>query len=242
MHERFSDRTRHAMALANLEAGKLNHDYLAPAHLLLGLIAEGNCVATETMRLLKVNLHTVRDKVRAQLETGPAKSSVGRRAHTRQTKEIIEKAIAEARKFGHPYIGTEHLLMALLQQTDEIPAKVLREQGLELDRLREKALAILRSDTDASSDLTHSRHGDFEWMHQQELAKAFRSPAFWHTMILAVDSANRLGAGELEPVHLLLGLLRDSKSGIADLLAEKEVTADWLRERIANLNSAPEPQ
>ncbi len=94
-------------------------------------------------------------------------------------------------------------------------------------------LALLRSSTDPSHDLAHSRHGDFEWLHQQELAKAFRSPAFWHTLILAVDSANRLGAGEIEPPHLLLALLRDPASGLADLLAEKGVTVDWLRERLA---------
>ena len=78
-----------------------------------------------------------------------------------------------------------------------------------------------------------SRQGDFEWVHQQELAKAFRSPTFWHTMILAVDSANRLGDGEIEPRHLLLALMRDSSNGITELLHEKGVTLDWLREKLA---------
>jgi ATP-dependent Clp protease ATP-binding subunit ClpA len=81
--------------------------------------------------------------------------------------------------------------------------------------------------------LAHSRLGDFEWVHQQELAKAFRSPALWHTLILAVDSANRMGAGEIEPTHLLLALMRDPSNGLAELLAEKDVTVDWLRERLA---------
>jgi ATP-dependent Clp protease ATP-binding subunit ClpA len=93
---------------------------------------------------------------------------------------------------------------------------------------------MLNSSVDATHDLAHSRHGDFEWVHQQELSKAFRSPMFWHTMILAVDSANRLGAGQIEPEHLLLGLLRDEKSNLSKLLAEKGVSADWLRDRLAN--------
>jgi ATP-dependent Clp protease ATP-binding subunit ClpA len=93
---------------------------------------------------------------------------------------------------------------------------------------------MLRSSVDDDHDLAHSRHGEFEWVHQQELAKAFHSPKFWHTMILAVDSANRLGAGEVEPHHLLLALLRDQATGVAKLLEEKGVTADWVRKKLAN--------
>ncbi len=222
------------MALANREATTLNHDYLAPAHVMLGLIAEGQCVATETLRVLDVDIDKVRDEIRAQLGQGQGQGAVGRRAQTKETKTVIEQAIQEARKFGHRYIGTEHLLMDLLQQADDKPAKVLRTQGLEVDALREKALALMRATVDASHDLSHSRHGDFVWVHQQELAKAFRSTDFWHTMILAVDSANRLGAGEVGPTHLLLALLRDPSNGIAALLADKGVTADWVREKIAS--------
>lgn len=232
MHERFSDRARHAMALANLEAGKLNHDYLAPAHLMLGLIAEGQCVATEAMRVLDVNIDEVRKGVSAKLEAGQKKGTIGRRAHTKTMKAVIEAAIQEARKFSHPYVGTEHLLLAVLQQTDAIPSAVLRDQGLKVEALRDKIMASLSPTVDPAHDLVHSRHGDFEWVHQQELAKAFRSPKFWHTMILAVDVANRMGTAELEPGHLLLALLRDSSNGIAEILGEKGVTAEWLTEKL----------
>ena len=220
------------MALANLEAGKLNHNYLAPGHLMLGLIAEGACVATEALRLLDVDLDRVRDQVAAQMERGEAGGSVGNRAQTKETKEVIALAIAEARKFGHRYVGTEHLVLALLQLSDALPSRVLRQQGVELNKLREKVLAMLGASVDPAHDLAHSRHGDFEWVHQQELAKAFRSPTFWHTMILAVDAANRLGAGEVEPQHLLLGLLRDESTGVAKLLREKGVTAEWVGEQM----------
>ena len=236
MHERFSDRARHAMALANLEAGRLNHDYLAPAHLMLGLIAEGRCVAAETMRLLDVDIDKVRDEVRNRLGTGTAENVIGRRAHTKATKQVIESAIAEARNFGHRYVGTEHLLIALFNQTDSIPAAVLREQSLDVRRIRDKALAALQGDAETQSDLRHSRHGQLEWIHQQELAKAFRSSAFWHTMILAVDSANRAGAAEVEPEHVLLALLRDENLPVARALAEKGVTANWLRSQRADLD------
>ncbi len=238
MLERFSDRARHAMALANQEATRLKHDYLAPAHLMLGIIAEGACVATEALRTLDVNLDAVRDKVHSLMGKGEGANTPARRAHSQELKEVIRTAIDEARKFGHRYVGTEHLLLGMLAQSGSIPAKVLREQGLDIERAREKALAMLRSSVDPTHDLAHSRHGDFEWVHQQELAKAFRSPKFWHTMILAVDSANRLGAGEIEPQHLLLALLRDPNNGIAELLKEKGVTVDWLRERLNMQNGA----
>ena len=234
MQERFSDRARHAMALANQEAGRLNHNYLAPEHILLGLISEGACVATEALRLLDVDVDRVRDKVAAQMKRGDGNGFVGRRPQTVETKEVISLAIAEARNSKHRYIGTEHLVLALLQLPEALPARVLREQGVELGRLREKVLTMLRSSLDEGHDLAHSRHGDFEWVHQQELAKAFRSPKFWHTMILAVDSANRLGAGEVEPQHLLLALLRDESTGVAKMLRDKGVTADWLNDKLAS--------
>lgn len=233
MHERFSDRARHAMALANLEATRLKHDYLRPAHLMLGLIAEGECVATEALRLLDVDIDRVRDEVREQLNEGDAEGSMGRRAHTKELKEVMRIAVEETRKLHHRYIGTEHLILGLLAHVDSIPSRALRSQGLDLDTLREKALGMLRSAVDDAHDVSRSQFGDFEWVHQQELAKAFRSDTFWHTMILAVDSANRMGSGEIRPLHLLLALLRDGENDVSRLLADKGVTADWVRERLA---------
>jgi ATP-dependent Clp protease ATP-binding subunit ClpA len=233
MHERFSDRARHAMALANQEAGKLRHGYLAPAHIMLGLIAEGHCVATEALRVLDVNLDKVREQVAEQLGQGDSAGGVGLRAQTDATKAIISAAVEEARKLGHRYVGTEHLVLALLQAEESIPAKVLRAEGVEAGKLREQVLAMLRSSVDAHHDLAHSRHGEFQWLHQQELAKAFRSPKFWHTLVLAVDTANRLGAGEIEPEHLLMAILRDETSSAANLLKDQGVTADWLRAQLA---------
>jgi ATP-dependent Clp protease ATP-binding subunit ClpC len=239
MHERFSDRARHAMALANQEATRLKHDYLAPAHVMLGLIAEGNCVATEALRVLNVDLDRVRDEVQSQMPKGDTAGSFGR-AHTADLQHAIRRAIQEARKFGHRYVGTEHLILGLVAETESIPSKALKKQGLELDKLREKTLALLQSSVEASHDLAHSRHGDFEWVHQQELSKAFRSTKFWHTMILAVDSANRLGAGEVGPEHLLLALLRDPENGVSTMLEEKGLTADWLREQLQVTNGNTE--
>ncbi|MHC5110356.1 MAG: Clp protease N-terminal domain-containing protein [Planctomycetota bacterium] len=233
MHERFSDRARHAMALANQEAGRLNHNYLIPAHLMLGLIAEGACVATETLRLLDVDLNKVRDEVHEKLKGMEKRDSAGARAQSKELKEVIALAIKEAREHNHRYVGTEHLIVGLLSHTNSIPAQVLASQNLQVDSVREKALEVLRSTGEPANDLTHSRHGDFEWVHQQELAKAFRSQKFWHTMILAVDAANRLGDGEIAPKHLLLALLRDSDGQTSTMLLKKGITTDWVKENFA---------
>jgi ATP-dependent Clp protease ATP-binding subunit ClpC len=238
MHERFSDRARHAMALANQEAGRMKHNYLAPAHILMGLIAEGNCVATEALRVLQVNLETVRDQVVRDLGQGNSVGEVGLRAQTEETRKMIAKAVEEARKLGHRYIGTEHLMLALIDLDGSLPAKVLRAQGVDSNQLRSKLTGLLSAQVEPGHDLEHSRHGDFEWAHQQELAKAFRSPSFWHTLILAVDAANRQGAGEIEPQHLLMALLRDQGDRVAKLLESKGVTLDWVRDQLSNRNAS----
>jgi len=224
------------MALANLEAGKLKHSYLAPGHIMLGLIAEGASVATAALRVLDVDLEHVRDQIAEEMGTGDETAAQTSRVHTKATREVIARAIDEARRFQHRYVGTEHLILPLCQQEDSAPAKILKESGVELELLREKVLAMLKSGVDPAHDLAHSRHGHFEWVHQQELAKAFRSQKFWHTMILAVDAANRLGDGEVEPKHLLLALLRDEQDELAAALKEKGITASWVREKIANGN------
>lgn len=234
MKERFSERARNAMALANLEASKLNHDYLAPFHLMLGTLSGGECVATAALQALKVDPDHARRRVLEHVERGEASGSVARRAQTKEMKEVISLAIAKARKLDHRYVGTEHLMLALCEYEKGIPAKVLGEMGVEFAALRDKILALLDASDTAAKALTSGKGGDFEWLHQQELAKAFRSPKFWHTLILAVDSANRYGADQVEPTHLLLALLRDDDSGVPQLLQPKGVTADWLREHLGN--------
>lgn len=232
MKERFSERARNAMALANLEASKLNHDYLAPFHLMLGTLCAGECVATASLQALHVDPDDARRRVLEHVQRGEASGSVARRVQTKEMKEVISLAIVEARKLDHRYVGTEHLMLALSEYEQGIPAKVLRELGVGYDALREKILTLLGASDSANKVLSSGRQGELEWLHQQELAKAFRSPKFWHTLVLAVDSANRFGAGEVEPMHLLLALLRDEDRGVADLLETKGVTKEWVQNQL----------
>ncbi len=236
MHERFSDRARHAMALANREAVHLGHGHIGPEHILLGLLAERESVGTCVLKNLDVNLDRVREFISKSVDPG-GESSLGRRPHSGETRDVMDFAIKEARKLGHRHVGTEHLLLGLVRHRDNGAAKALEQERVGLDALREELLATLRREVDATHDVAQLKHGVFEWMHQEELAKAFRSTTFWPALILAVDSATRLGEGEIEPVHLLLGLLRQPDGSLAEMLAEKGVTLDWVREKIAEQNA-----
>lgn len=231
MHERFSDRARHALALANREAIDLGHDHLGPEHLLLGLLAERQSVGTSVLKMLDIDLDKMRAKV-AEAVTKGETTGVGRRPNNPATKKVIDYAIAEARTLGHRYVGTEHLLLGLAKENGNVASAVLHEQGISVDKLREEVLNVLRAEVDELHDVARLKHGDFEWVHQQELAKAFRSTAFWHTMIMAVDSATRLGNGEVQPEHLLLALLRNPEGSVTRLLEQKGVTAQWVREEL----------
>ena len=235
MNERFSDHARHAFALANQEAVRHHHAEILPAHVLLGLMAEGSCVATEALRHLHISLDEIRTRTLALIGQGHAGPGVGKMPQSAGTRAVTEYAIEEARKLGHRLVGTEHLILGLLRYPDGVPAKVLTDMGVRLADLREKVLAMLHAEPQASVS-EGSPVGNFEWIHQQELANAFHSPAFWHTLILATDSAHRLGHGEIQPEHLLLGVLRNPKLPITQKLAEKGVTADWLRQCVVEQN------
>lgn len=237
MHEQFSDRARHSMALATREAARLQHNYLGPEHILLGLVAQGECVASAVLAHSGVDLEKVRQELSRQITAGHGPAEIGRRAHNPETKAVIEHAIAEARRLGHKYVGTEHLLLGLLHVEKSLAARILIAQGVKLDSVREEVLLLLRTPADKGHDVSSRSFGEFEWIHQQELAKALRSTEFWHTLILAVDSANRLGHGEISAEHLLLAMLRDPAQRVARLLATKGVDADWLREQLTKSES-----
>ncbi len=232
MHERFSDRARRAMALANQEAVRLHHEHLSPVHLLLGLLHLNSSVAILALRNLDVDLERLRDDLGRRVEPGARQLNQTKMAQSAETRQAIQYAIDEARKLGHKYVGTEHLLLGVLREGTSLAFSALSERGLKIEQVREEILTLLRSSTDENHTRMATGHDGHEWLHQQELAKAFRSPTFWHRLILAVDAANRLGHGDIQDEHLLLALLREPDSFVARMLAEKGVTLDWARDRV----------
>lgn len=143
MFERFTDRARKAMALANQEAQRLHHEYIGTEHILLGLINEGYGVAANVLKNTNVDLAKARLEVEKLAPRGPTANTLGKLPHTIQTKKVIELTIQEARNLHHSYVGTEHLLLGLLALPESIAAQVLTNFGLTCEAVRELVLNLL---------------------------------------------------------------------------------------------------
>jgi len=153
MFERFTDRARKVMALANQEAQRFNHEYVGTEHVLLGLVKEGQGVAANVLHNLSVDLKKIRLEVEKIVKSGPAMVTMGKLPQTPRAKKVIEFAIEEARNLGHNYVGTEHLLLGLLREHDGVAAQVLMNLGLKLDEVRTEVLSILGASMEAQGEM-----------------------------------------------------------------------------------------
>src|SRR6187399_2256676 len=143
MFERFTDRARKVMALANQEAQRFNHEYIGTEHILLGLVKEGSGVGANVLKNLDVDLRKVRLEVEKLVQSGPDMVTMGKLPQTPRAKKVIEYSIEEARNLGHNYVGTEHLLLGLLREQEGVAAQVLMNLGLKLEDVREEVLNLL---------------------------------------------------------------------------------------------------
>jgi len=149
MFERFTDRARKVMALANQEAQRFNHEYIGTEHILLGLVKEGSGVGANVLKNLDVDLRKVRLEVEKLVKSGPETVTMGKLPQTPRAKKVIEYAIEEARNLNHNYVGTEHLLLGLLREQDGVAAQVLMNLGLRLEDVREEVLNLLGASDEA---------------------------------------------------------------------------------------------
>ncbi|NLW86217.1 MAG: ATP-dependent Clp protease ATP-binding subunit [Planctomycetes bacterium] len=149
MFERFTERARKVMALANQEAQRFNHEYIGTEHILLGLVKEGSGVGANVLKNLGVDLHKVRVEVEKLVKAGPDMVTMGKLPTTPRAKKVTEYAIEEARNLNHNYIGTEHLLLGLLREHDGVAAQVLMNLGLKLEEVREEVLTLLGAGAEA---------------------------------------------------------------------------------------------
>jgi ATP-dependent Clp protease ATP-binding subunit ClpC len=145
MYERFTDRARKVMQLANREAQRFNHEYIGTEHVLLGLIKEGHGMAANVLTNLNVDLRKVRRETERIVQHGPGGEQVvvGRLPHTPRAKKVIEYSIEEARNLNHNYVGTEHLLLGLIREEEGVAYQVLMNLGLKLEDVREEVLNLL---------------------------------------------------------------------------------------------------
>ncbi len=157
MFERFTDRARKVMALANQEAQRFNHEYIGTEHILLGLVKEGSGVGANVLKNLDVDLRKVRLEVEKLVKSGPDMVTMGKLPQTPRAKKVIEYAIEEARSLNHNYVGTEHLLLGLLREHEGVAAQVLMNLGLKLEEVREEVLNLLGAGVDPEETTTATK-------------------------------------------------------------------------------------
>ncbi len=143
MFERFTERARRVIILAREEAGRFRHDFVGTEHILLGLIRDGEGIATAVLQRLGLRLETVKAEVERALAGFPKTLTFGEVPFTPQAKRVLELSIEEARQLGHNYIGTEHLLLGVMKEGQSIAAKILESLGARLDEVRQETLGLL---------------------------------------------------------------------------------------------------
>jgi ATP-dependent Clp protease ATP-binding subunit ClpC len=142
MFERFTDRARRVVVLAQEEARMLSHNYIGTEHILLGLIHEGEGVAAKALESLGISLEAVRAQVEEIIGQGQQAPS-GHIPFTPRAKKVLELSLREARQLGHNYIGTEHILLGLIREGEGVAAQVLVKLGADLNRVRQQVIQLL---------------------------------------------------------------------------------------------------
>jgi ATP-dependent Clp protease ATP-binding subunit ClpC len=199
MYERFTDRARKVMQLANQEAQRFNHEYIGTEHVLLGLIKEGSGVAANVLKNLDVDLRKIRLEVEKLVQSGPDMVTMGKLPQTPRAKKVIEYSMEEARNLNHNYVGTEHILLGLLREQEGVAAQVLMNLGLKLEEVREEVLNLL------GHGLEGSEGGERGGSERGGAAGSGESPKSSKSKTPALDSFGRdltelARQGKLDPV------------------------------------------
>jgi ATP-dependent Clp protease ATP-binding subunit ClpC len=246
MFERFTNRARHVVVLAQEEARLLNHNYIGTEHILLGLLGEPESVAGQVLTSFGVT----RDGVRVEVEeiTGMGKSQQsGHIPFTPRAKKVLELSLREALAIKHNYIGTEHILLGLLREGDGVAVQILRKHA-DLLELREAVLSAVPAgsgDPGEPDDPQEETNAVLRWLRQRlsrhqtsmplRLDVAHAEPATRGTPAVeaALQQAARLaGPRPVGSHHLLLAALEDSNSVASSALASLGVDMDQLRDKL----------
>jgi len=148
MFQRFTDRARRVVVLAQHEARTLDHGYIGTEHILLGLIDEGQGVATTALTSMGISLEEMRQAVRDSIGRGAQPPESGHIPFTPQAKKVLELSLRESMQLGHEYIGTEHILLALIRE-EGVGAQLLAGAGVDLDRARQQVIELLHGHREA---------------------------------------------------------------------------------------------
>src|SRR6059036_3189256 len=211
--DRFNDRAKRVLALAQDEAIRFNHNYIGTEHLLLGLVREGEGVAARVLDSLGVELSKVRTAVEFIIGRGDQKISPSEITLSPRTKKVIDLAIDESRWMGQSYVGAEHILLGVIREGEGIASGVIESLGVSLPTLRMKVIQLLGASgfqappTGTEPPVPHA--------HETGPFNRFTDRAK-RVLALAQDEAIRMGHTYVGPEHLLLGLARLADLAQAD--------------------------
>jgi ATP-dependent Clp protease ATP-binding subunit ClpA len=159
MFERFTDRARRVLVLAQEEARLLDHNFIGTEHILLGLLAEEEGVAARALAMVGVSLERSQTRVSEIIGAGLTGSSSGSPPFTPRAKKGLEYSLRQALQLGHSYIGTEHILLGLLREGEGVACQVLVGLGADLGRVRQETLTLMGMKSDPHDQLAHEPGG-----------------------------------------------------------------------------------
>jgi len=152
MNDRFTERVRKVLFLARDEAGRMQHDYIGTEHLLLGIIREGEGIAAQALQRLGIDFDQIQQAVEDMVTTQSGTLTIGEIPFTPRAKRVLELSIDEARMHNHNYVGTEHLLLALIREGEGVAARVLQDLGADHEKVRKEIMKLLGSSAKGSGE------------------------------------------------------------------------------------------
>src|SRR5947209_7095597 len=216
--DKFTERARKVLSLAQEEAQRFQHNYIGTEHLLLGLVREGEGVAAKVLANLGVELHKVRSSVEFIIGRGD-RIVLGEIGLTPRAKKVIEYAVDEARRLNHHYIGTEHLLLGLVREGHGIAAGVLESLGVNLEKVRTQTIQVLSQLS--GTQIVETPTPLTVPLRQTEAFKSIQSLAQEEALLLQHDYVGT--------EHLLLALLTEGNSIATKVLIKFGVELEKLR-------------
>jgi ATP-dependent Clp protease ATP-binding subunit ClpA len=236
----FTPRAQQVLAVARQEADRLNHNYLGTEHLLLGLAALGKGVAVNVLQRMSIYLETLQLEVEKQTGKGPDQKMIGNIPYTPRVKKVLDLARREAKNLNHTYVGTEHLLLALLREDDGIAAQVLKNLDVNLEQARIEVLKELDPNINLDEHAVEKR---LELNKpQKELFEELTgfTPRAMETLALARKEADRLRLNYLGTEHLLFGLIELGGAGVAtNMLIKQGMNLENVRAEVETLARGP---
>jgi ATP-dependent Clp protease ATP-binding subunit ClpA len=239
MFERFTNRARHVVVLAQEEARELQHNYIGTEHILLGLVAESGGLASQALARFGMTLDGTRDEVKAMIGIGKAKPS-GHIPFTPRAKKVLELALREALQLNNDFIGTEHILLGLIREGDGVGPQIIKQHSPDLKEVRMAVLDVVSTTPTGTSKGRRWLRERLETItgraSEQSQAAQIRTTKAADTSL--TEAARLAGSQPVGSHHLLLAALADPQSAAARALTEVGVQLEPLMDALRNTDVA----